>query len=388
MVMRKIVYVLLTLAVCGTLSVYSTNSLLGVAQVVKPGDDIKTMYDNEQYQEIINQYAATPRTLSADELTYVAQSYLKLDDLTNAQKYADQAIQKDAKNARAFYVKGVINNMTGYYIQALTNLQKAIAISPRQSEYFTELGDAYLAQDNYVEALMNYRKAIKLPNPSEKAFYMIGAVYAGRDDMKNALDTFYVAKSKVVKDKELYVTLLYNIGKIEYDNKNYKKAVESYQELIEYFPDDYYSMEKMIQCYNALGYFARADVAKRKLYTAYEEGMLASTSMSDMFCIDRFNVESKEVSVYERFEEPTCRTFIKNIFYVANPNGNIESSIMLEYIPAEEQDAKGSYRLVMEKDNMRHTFNTTMDETIKYATLQSLITDIVNGKITPTPEVK
>ncbi|MFV0417624.1 MAG: tetratricopeptide repeat protein [Dysgonomonas sp.] len=383
--MRKVVYVLLLMLLSGGLNSYATGSLFDVHQTVKPNDDIKTLFDNEQYQDIVNRYAATPRNLSADELTYVARSYYQLGDLPNARKYVDMAVQKDVRFAKAYYIRGTFNNTTGNYIGALGDLQQAIQLAPKQAEYYTELGDVYLSQDNYSEALMNYRKAIKLPQPSEKAYYMIGAVYAGRNDIEKALDTFYVAKTKIVKDKELYVTLLYNIGKIEYDKKNYKKAVEAYRELIEFFPDDYYSIEKVIQCYNAQKDYDQADNTKDKLYVAYRDGLLSSSSMSDMFCTDNFLVGEKEVSAYERFEEPSCRsTFVKNIFYIADRAGNIESTIFLEYNMPEQEGAKGQYQLVMEKDTKRHTYNVVFDEGIRYATLQPYVIDVINGKLKPS----
>lgn len=384
--MKKVVYILFLITLLVPSGSYATKSLFDTNQAVKPNDDIKTMFDSELYQAIINHYAATPRTLSADELTYVARSYYQLGDLPNAKKYVDMSIQKDPKFAKAYYIRGTFSNTTGDYLQALVDLQQAILLSPKQAEYFTELGDVYLSQDNYPEALINYRKATKLPQPSEKAYYMIGAVYAGRNEMDKALDTFYVAKTKIVKDKELYVTLLYNIGKIEFDKKDYKKAVETYQDLIEFFPDDYYSIEKVVQCYNAQKAYTQADNVKTKLYTAYQEGLLSSSSMSDMFCIDNFSVGEKEVSAYERFEEPSCHSvFIKNIFYVAGKAGNIESTIFLEYHQSEKEGAAGQYQLVMEKDGKRYPYSSVIfDEGIRYETLQPYIIDAVSDKLKPS----
>ena len=41
---------------------------------------------------------------------------------------------------------------------------------------------------------------------------------------------------------------------------------------------------------------------KTKLYNAYKEGQLASTTISDNFCIDQFTVGSFDVYAYERYE--------------------------------------------------------------------------------------
>lgn len=379
--MRKIACILILGCIVGYGNLQAVNLTKETAQIVKPNDDIKVMFQNEQYQRIIDTYANTPRNLSSEELTYVAQSYSYISDLGNAHKYIDLAINKDKKSSKALYVKGVIYNMEGKPEQAIENLNKAIALSPKSPEYYAELGDVYFSMDNDEEALDNYRKAIGLPNPAERAYFMIGAVYAGQDNLKSALDAFYIAKSKVQKDKELYVTVLYNIGNIEYNNRNYKNAIDAYKELMEYFPDDYYSLEKLVQCYNALELYDASDVSKAKLYEAYEKGDLSSSSMSDMFCLDQFSVGNKGVLVYERFEEVDCRSFVKNIFYVTDTSGNIESIITLKYEPSESDGVKGHFEAILEKGSDQYRFNTVFEGGVRYSTLKPYISDVIAGKV-------
>lgn len=350
-------------------------------QVSKPGNEIKSMFDNEDYQDIVDKYASIPGNLSAEELSYIAQSYYRLDDEENASKYATLAVQKDPKCARALFVKAVLDGTKEEYSQAETNLQKAINLSPKESAYYVALGDIYFAQDDYTKALINYQKAIGCPKPSERAYYMIGEVYANQDDVNNALQSFYEAKKKVVKDKELYVTLLYNIAKLEFDNGSYQNASNAYQELTEYFPDDYYSFEKLVECCNALNLYSKAERYKESLYTAYKAGLLQPTSIFDKFCIDHFSVGENEVSVYERYEEPTCRPLFKKIFYVFDKEGTIKSTIYLEFIPSEEAAGAGTYKFIEVKGENRYTFNTIYDGKVTYGTLQSGAKDIVDGKL-------
>lgn len=385
MKMKKIVCVLILGCIVGLGNLQAIDLSKEIAQAVKPNDDIKIMFQNEQYQNIIDRYANSPRNLSSEELIYIAQSYSYLGDLVSAHKYIDLSINKDKKNSKALFVKGVIYNMEGKPEQAIENLKKAILLAPKQSEYYTELGDVYFSMDNDDEALVSYRKAIGLPNPSERAYFMIGAVYAGQDNLKSALDTFYVSKSKIQKDKELYVTVLYNIGNIEYNNKNYQKAIDAYKELIDYFPDDYYSLEKLIQCYNGLNLYGDAENSTTKLYDAYDKGNLSSSSMSDMFCLDQFSVEDKGVLAYERFEEVDCRPFVKNIFYVTDSKGNIESIISLKYEPSESDGSKGHFEAILEKGSDQYRFNTVFEGGVRYSTLKPYISDIIAGKVEAIP---
>lgn len=358
-------------------------SYSGYSQVAGSGDDIKSLFDKGFYQEIVDQYAGKPRSLSADELSCVAEAYFHLDDMDNASKYADMAIRKSSKSAKAYYVKGMLLGSTDNTAQALTNLKNAVSLSPDYADAYTAMADIYYTQDNITLALDNYRKAVSLTPPSEKAFYMIGVIYAGKEDFKNALDTFYVAKSKIVKDKELLVTVLYNIGKMEFDFGRYTKSVEAYEELISYFPDDYYSYEKIVQCYNALGLYDHANTYKARLYDAYKAGQLAATSIADNFCTDQFKVGSMDVFAYERYEEASCQPFVKNIFYVMNDAGEVDSSIFMEYTPSTGDTTKGEYKFAMIKGITRYTFDRTFPVNISYAGLRPYVEDIIIGKVQP-----
>ncbi|NDV93940.1 tetratricopeptide repeat protein [Dysgonomonas sp. 521] len=356
----------------------------GFSQVTYSGDDIKSLFEKGFYQEIVDQYAGKPRSLSADELSCVAEAYFHLNDIDDASKYADMAIQKSSKSAKAYYVKGMVLGSKGTINQALTNMKKAVQLSPDYADAYTGMADIYYTQDNITLALENYRKAVSLTPPSEKAFYMIGVIYAGKEDFKNALDTFYVAKSKIVQDKELLVTVLYNIGKMEFDIGRYTKSVEAYEELISYFPDDYYSYEKIVQCYNALGLYDHANTYKTKLYEAYKAGQLAATSIADNFCTDQFKVGSMDVFAYERYEDASCRPFVKNIFYVMNNAGEVDSSVFVDYTPSTDDTTKGEYKFAMIKGITRYTFDRAFPVNVSYARLRPYVEDIIIGKIQPT----
>lgn len=366
------------LAVVFTLPLHSKEE-----QVVKPAEDIKSLFDKGYYQEIVDQYASQPRSLSADDLACVAESYFHLSDMINASMYADMSVQKNSRCARAYYVKGSVQNTNGNMTQAMTSFKKAISLSPGYADAYSGLGDVFLAQDNTNQALANFRKAASLTPSCEKAFYMIGVIHAGQNELKNALDTFYVAKNKIVKDRELLVTVLYNIGKMEFDSGRYTKAVEAYEELVGHLPDDYYSYEKLVQCYNALGLYDHAKTYRSKLYDAYKAGQLATTSISDNFCIDQFKVGNADVFVYERYEDTSCRTFVKDIFYVMNDAGEVDSSIFMEYVPSVDDTTKGEFKFARIKGVTRYTYDKVFPANVSYARVRPYIEDIIIGKVQP-----
>jgi tetratricopeptide (TPR) repeat protein len=338
--------------------------------------NIKKMFEEDQYQEIIDLYANNPQTLSSENLMYIAQSYMNLGDIQSGLTYANMATSKEINNARAYFVTGVLYNADGNYKNAKASLEKAIELAPEEAIYYAALGDSYYGQENYEEALFYYKKATLLKPASEKAFFMIPTIYATQGKENESLNAFYTAKAKIVSDKELYVTLLYNIGKMEYDKGSYQKAINAYNDLLSYFPDDYYSYEKLVQCYYGLDQIGKANLLKAKLYTAHKNGLLEPTSISDRFCFDQFKIGDKEIVAYERYEEFVSKPVIKRIFYVVDSDGNISGTILQKSI------SKKGYTFTMTKNGTEYTHaDEVSGPTPKYTSLKAYISDIVTGKL-------
>jgi tetratricopeptide (TPR) repeat protein len=334
------------------------------------------MFEEDQYQEIIDLYANNSQTLSSEDLMYIAQSYMNLGDMQNGLIYANMATSKEINNARAYFITGVLYNANGDYNNAKKSLEKAIELAPEEANYYAALGDSYYGQENDEEALFYYKKAT-LPEPaSEKAFFMIATIYATQGKEDESLNAFYTAKAKIVNDKELYVTALYNIGKMEYDKGSYQKAIDAYNDLLSYFPDDYYSYEKLVQCYYGLNQIGKANLQKTKLYTAYKNGLLESTSISDQFRFDQFKIGNKEIVAYERYEEFASKPIVKRIFYVVDSDGNINATIL------QMTTSKDNYTFTMTKNGTEYTYaDEVSGPTPKYTSLKAYISDIITGNL-------
>lgn len=342
-----------------------TNEYLAVAHT---DEDIKVLFENGQYQELIDEYAGRPRNLSTTELGYVALSYYKLDDVDNSLKYADLALQKDSKDLRIYTLKGMIYNSKEDYNDAIQMFRKAIELAPREGESYANLGDSYLAMKRYDEALDNYQKAIQQKNPSDRAYHMIGVVYDSMNNSPKALDAFYIAKSKVSSNKELYVATLYNIGLIEYANGNYTKALSVYNELLEYFPDDYQSYEKQIQCYYAMNDYNKGDALKVKLFKLYDESLPTGSEPYYQINTDFFNAGSNPVHVYERHQSDTDR-YDKYIFFVMHPGGDdVDYQILFRYNPE-----NANYTLLKIEDNVEVDYNLTYGKDLNYRTAKDFV---------------
>lgn len=369
--MKKSIIIVLALLAVAPVSSYASTDVFSVQQSID-SNDIKTLFDNEQYQQIVDTYAGRPRGLSTTELGYIALSYYKLDDVDKSLKYADMALQKDSKDLRIYTLKGMILNTQEKYNEAIEVFNKAIELSPREGELYTNLGDSYLAMKRYDEALANYQKAILQRNPSDRAYYMIGVAYDSMDNRSKALDAFYIAKSKVASNKELYVAVLYNIGLIEYANGDYAKALLIYDELLKYYPDDYQSYEKQIQCYYALDNYNKGDAVKAKLYKLYEISLPTGTVPYYQINTDFFHAGSKPVYVYERYQQPN-EEYDKYIFFVMKLGSeDVDYQIVFRYEPN-----TNNYSLLKIKNGTEENYNLTYGLDLNYRTAKDFVIEKV-----------
>jgi len=65
--------------------------------------DLKELYSQDQFEEIISKYAKEENTYDAEDLYYLAMCYYMRQDDTNCLKYMNQSIAKDNTNPNIGY---------------------------------------------------------------------------------------------------------------------------------------------------------------------------------------------------------------------------------------------------------------------------------------------
>jgi len=236
--------------------------------------------------------------------------------------------------------------------------------------------------------LAAYQKATEQINPPDRAFYMIPQIYSHRNETSKALDAFYLAKSKISKETDSYITVLYNIGLIESLNGNYDKSEPIFLEILQLAPGDYQSYAKLIQVYYHRREYDKAKPYKEKLYEAKKNGLLKD-NLADMFCFDQFKWNDKLIQAFERYEEgPKSTIFNKHLFYVLSADNKIEYRIQTEYSPFIAERGEGKYILCMSKGDMHYTFRIGFDDNFKYDDLKAAVVDVLESRIKPAAASK
>lgn len=345
---------------------------------------IKALFNEEQYYDIISQYAEKDKKkMSEDELLYVAWSYYMLNESDKASEYIPYLTGKQSKNAEAYYLNGLILITSDKADEALPSILKAIECDPADGRFYTAVGNLYRDRDDVSAAIDYYKKGISANKTSEQAYFMLADIYDYVGKHNEALATFYDAKKHIRKDEELYATVLYNIGTMEMDKKNYRQAIDAYNELVVFFPDDYLTYTRLIQCCYALGDYEIGDTYKSVLFDAYQNGLLTDGEFAEKFCIDNFSVGDKVVSAYEFFQSVEENAEKSNtpiyVFYVVNSKGLVEREIRYSSLLSDK-----SFEYLIDTFSLEDGSRTKIGvrEGLEYVKLKTLVKDIVLSNYT------
>lgn len=344
--------------------------------------ELKGLYDNQKYDEIIDIHASKAKKYPAKAIYYIGMAYYMKADDNNCLKHMDMSIEKDPTDPDAYFIKGMTYNYMGQFENAIKFFNKAIELLNTSGDYYSGLGDSYFSIDKFDKALEAYQKATEQENAPDRAYLMIPQIYNSLNQKEKALEAFYIAKGKISKENDSYINVLYNIGLFELLAENYEKAETAFMELVELAPNDYHSYAKLIQIHYARKQYDKAEPLEKKLYEAHGKGLLKD-NLKDMFCFDQFKWNDKLIQVFERFAEPEGELYYKHLFYVVNKDGEIEYRIQTENSVISVELGGPKYILGMDKGDTHSTFNVGFNEGFNYEDLKSTVIEILEGKLKP-----
>jgi adenylate cyclase len=169
----------------------------------QPGDDAggRAMKEAEQAIELDPAYAYV-YYIKADLLAYA----MKSDDEQVAHEglaAIDAAIRLNPSFAAAYYVSAIIEENIGHYEQAISQLQQAIGLSPRDfliGPWLAWMGRAHFGLHQYDAAIQDELKSIDGGYGSYQPYLALAAAYAekGQDsDARKAIEAARRANPKV-----------------------------------------------------------------------------------------------------------------------------------------------------------------------------------------------
>jgi tetratricopeptide (TPR) repeat protein len=333
--------------------------------------ELKALSDKKQYDKIIEQYASKSNDLSAKSLYYVGLAYYMKEDDNNCIKFMNLSIDKDAKDPAPFYIIASTLNYMKKYEEAVKGFQSAIALKADDAVFYSGLGDAYYNLGKLDLALEAYRKATEQKDCPDRPYSLIAQIYSDQKNNDKALEAFYVAKSKISKESDSYINVLFNIGLLESLKSNYDKAEPAFIELLQLDPKDYHSYAKLIQIYYQKKEYGKAKPYKDKLYEAHQQGLLKD-NLEDMFCFDQFKWGDYLIQAFERYEnENKGNIYNKHIFYVVDNAGKIVLRVQTEFSPISAELGGPKYLLCANKGSTHYNPGIGFNDDFKYDNLKA-----------------
>ncbi|MDE0469601.1 MAG: tetratricopeptide repeat protein [Candidatus Poribacteria bacterium] len=200
----------------------------GVANIEKSDSNYKKAI--QDYEKIIN--------LNPDNAIMLGEAYYELG---NARKALGKDESAKLDHAKAYYYEGKANFNIGQYKAAIKSFDKSIELNPDYVEAYYDRGNAKLENEDYKKAIKDYKKVIDWKPDYAEVYYKLGMTHSHLNNYKMALDHF----DRVIKLKPKFVEAYYNRGKEHHlrgKEGDYQKAVEDYTQAIklkEDFADAY-----------------------------------------------------------------------------------------------------------------------------------------------------
>lgn len=344
----------------------------------------KLLYDNEEYQEIIEYKPKKNEELTAKALYYKGMvHYLRSED-KQAMKYLDLAIDTGPVDHDMFYYKGMIYFYSDELPKAISYFDKAIALLPNEPDFYLSKGEALYGLEQVDSAIVYFEKATGLSECKTEAFLTLGEAYQEQNQIIKALEAYKTALEKLTPSDGNYQICSFNVGLMQQLAADLIMARESFEKHISQYPLDYHAMAKLIQVYYGLEEFNLTLPYKEKLYAAHQTGELPD-AMKRHFCFDQFMWKGQRIMVFENFDEPESAMFVKHQFYLLDEQGNIDSQIDSESsIAIRMNDPNRKYVLCWIKNGAHHTYwQYGFNDNYKYPVLKEWVLNILNKKLEP-----
>jgi tetratricopeptide (TPR) repeat protein len=111
---------------------------------------------------------------------------------------AQQAVQCDASNPRAYFVLGAALNAQGQPLDAIRTINEGIRFKPDAWQPYYELGKAFIALHRFTEALPQLRKAEQIAHDAFAPIHItLGSALLGIEDYAAARNEFLLFLKKV-----------------------------------------------------------------------------------------------------------------------------------------------------------------------------------------------
>ncbi len=156
-------------------------------------------------------------------------AYLNTEEYEKAKTDFETAIFKDPDLHDAYNNLGLAYEKLGQYVRALQEWQQLIEQKPDYANAYFNTGNHYFNEGDYHLAIDYFSDAIRL-NPEDAEAYRQRAVsYKILGEIEKAVADY----KEAVDENPYYAEAFFELAEIEFDQKNFKDAIDNYTDAIE-----------------------------------------------------------------------------------------------------------------------------------------------------------
>lgn len=208
----------------------------------------------EEKEEIFEEIGRQDKIFLSNLRTEVAFNFNQKKDYERAIEFANEAIELNPKNAKAYNERGAAYSWLGKNDEALADYNKAIEFDDNDEVYFTNRGNTHMFFKDYDKGISDYKRAIELDSNYSLAYSGLCGAYNDKNNYDEAIK--YGTKA-IELDKNNYVAYN-NRGWAYLGSKKYEQAIADFEKSIELNEESEHPYVGLGQCYYCLKKYEQA----------------------------------------------------------------------------------------------------------------------------------
>jgi len=247
----------------------------------------KTLLSMEDFASAIKLAESTEIKGNKDIDLVRLECYCELERLDDALELINKLTEKDS-----YYLEEaveqtacVLNDIEKYQSRALDFIQHALTMYPDNFVLKSELCFNYELQGKTKEAIVLCRELIDEDPYSSEVWYMQGRLYSLCADFEKAIDSFDFAITCISDNDELDYEVKLMKAYCLYKNQSYKKAIDTYEELIS--NEDFMNPQIepfLAECYISMNEYESAYHILKRIMEQNEFGDEVSVHGNYIYC--------------------------------------------------------------------------------------------------------
>jgi tetratricopeptide (TPR) repeat protein len=215
--------------------------------------ELSNIYFNyRQYQQALDMAQKCKTCTNKDRI--LAMCYYNMEDYGKAEKLLLSVVNKNPKDAEVTYTLASNYLAMGLEPKAINWYENAVLLDDKKSKWFFELGLLYSNTNNYKKAVASYTKAAELGFIRGNDFNEnLGFAYIYSGDFDNGEKILNDLVGRRPGDKEL----IRDVAAAFFDSKNYDKALDFCQKLLEMDMKDGKALYQAGLCFQKKGMVER-----------------------------------------------------------------------------------------------------------------------------------